>query len=357
MWNANVSEAGPIDRGEIRLSLSGPAAAVEILGAVPPEHLYRSLLGAYLSGIDCISIRQPPRLTVETDQVLRAFRARVCPGARIGGSGAERELSRFDEDPGASLAEEALSLSEAVLRLIDDALAPGPWGESLVIGWEARDDPIDRLAWKIHRQVMRRDAGPPSPGVPSEGRMDRVGWLEASRILERMGDHAARIGRLRSEGPPPTCDRARLGLVDDFGRHVRAYAGTAVGMLRRPVGLREAHEGIDLGEALELTATALFDRLAADEGGLDRTAPWGLVRLGRILDSEARIVAYTRDLIEVALDHGRPVEETDRPHPAPREPGPLGSPPRRPVGGTVLPPAGSCLSTLGSDDGGTRDHA
>ena len=269
-----------------------------------PEHLFRELVGAYLTGADRITLREAGGIRATTRNVALSFQRRVCATAALEATSEEIVLSDFDTADRAGLATLTFRLGEEVLRLLrraGDEIPELDRPES----WEALDDPIDALAWMIHRRVALRCAAGPLEPRRDEERIDPIGWLEASRALERIGDHAVLIGSQasswRSAGALP--DERRL--VSEVHAQTCDFVARALVLLGDPRPAA-ANEALDLGEALQSTSRALLERLVPGRSLGPSPAAASVLALGRVLDSLARIVAYSRDIVEVSLDHARP---------------------------------------------------
>ncbi len=298
---------GPTEIGSARTARRARHVASSEIVPRPggaPEHLYREIVAAYLAGTERITLREAGGLRATTRNVALTFRRRVCATARLEATSEELVLSDLDPGDRAGLATLTFRLGEEVLRLLrraGDAIPELDRPES----WEALDDPIDALAWTIHRHVALRCVAGPIEPRRDEGRIDPIGWLEASRALERIGDHAVQIGAQastwRSAGALP--DERRL--VAEFHAQTSDFVARALVLLGDPRP-DAANEALDLGEALQATSNSLLERLVPGRSLGPAPAAASVLALGRVLDSLARIVAYSRDIVEVSLDHARP---------------------------------------------------
>lgn len=297
-----VSDVG--GRAHSRARVRGlPTRQIAIGAELEPEHLFRELVAAYLAGAGRISIHQKGGIRVATRAVSESFRARVGEGVSLLDEGSELVLFGFDPVERRSLAITTFRLGERVLELLR-AAGEAQAAELTEAEWALLDDPIDRLAWEVHRQVaVRWRQGRPLPNRPDE-RIDAIGWLEASRALERIGDHAVLIGvhgaHWRTTRPGPT----ELRLLAEFHRQAFEYVSAALVLLGDPRP-GPANAAIDLGEALRATASTLVERLLAARKSDSIPPPLAVVALGWVLHSLERVVAYGQDLVEIALDHGR----------------------------------------------------
>ncbi|NNN17026.1 MAG: hypothetical protein HKL79_01500 [Thermoplasmata archaeon] len=265
-----------------------------------PEHFFRQLVAAYLSGADEITIESRARLPKAAPAVVQIFLGRIGTGVvyREGaGQFVIRGLDAFDHHQFSSMTRH---LGEAVLERLrlagSDPSAPIAEGK-----WEAEDDSIDRWAWAVHRQVVRCWEGRCPEGWADEDRIDPIGWLEASRALERIGDHAVAIGihagRWKATQPPES-ERALLAA---FHGQACDYLANTLGLLGE-TQISVANSLLDQGEALRETTRTLVDRLLVSREGSTVPSPAAVVAIGWVLHSLERVIAYATDIAEVGLD-------------------------------------------------------
>ncbi|EQD77364.1 phosphate uptake regulator, PhoU, partial [mine drainage metagenome] len=200
---------------------------IELGSEVLNEHLFRELVAAYLSGASEISIQRRGGLPEAAPAVVQMFLARVGTGTVLeetAGRIVIRDLDAFDDREFSSMVR---ALGEAVLERLrvagSDPSAPIPEGQ-----WEADDDLIDHWAWAVHRKVVLHWQAGAIQGQTGEGQVDPIGWLEASRALERIGDHAAAMGvhaaRWKATQPPES-ERA---LLASFHRQACDYVANSL---------------------------------------------------------------------------------------------------------------------------------
>lgn len=280
-----------------------PGRRVELGPNPEPEHLFRELIAAYLAGSSRITIHQQGGVRIPTRAVVESFRSRIDGPVAIGEEDADLVLFNLDPNEHRSIATVTFRQGQHALDLLREA-GQEPKEPISEAEWAARDDVVDRLAWEVHRLVtMRRQQGRPHPGV-AEGRLDPVGWLEASRSLERIGDHAVLIGVHLATWRATRPGEAERRLLDEYYRQACDYVSSALVLLGDPRP-GSANAALDLGEALRVTAQTLLDRLLAARVSASPPPPNAIVALGWVLHSLERVVAYGEDLVEIALDHAR----------------------------------------------------
>lgn len=274
-----------------------PAVSIEVF--VDDEenslHFLRRLIGLYVTGYDEIVVRSRGRIPTETRTAVRDFTRRVI-GPQIVEESASAITILDVADHSHLDMRKILKRMHLMARSMHgdaiDAMVEGNAGlaEDVV----ARDDEVDRLYWFMSKQqgMMMRD--------PSMVRKIGVSvpeatyYLSASKALERIADHAARIalraGALAGERLP-----------EKVVTEARAYSATVVSVLDRSVesmlkgDLKVANEVVDEAEALRGRREP-FMRLLMDQKG--RFA----VPLTLIMESLERTALYSADIAEIGIN-------------------------------------------------------
>lgn len=271
-----------------------PATAPTVIRADrrdPPEHLFRSLLAAYLGGASEYRVEEPSGLSDATRAVVRAFCRRTL-GPVMAGADEDSVRIRVAADERPEPVDQRLArMGRAVLRVHREAVESWtelPWREDGY--WASRDDEVDREAWSIERAILSA-FGTGAAGASSLGQFTVV------RSLERIGDHAVVLGE---EGRHLAGISPGSPAVSLLGQLHRQAMHHLEGVLE-PADRRRANQWLDLGEALSASGRALSDRLLA-VGSREAVPPAAVAAVSRILDSLLRTVAYAQDIAEVALD-------------------------------------------------------
>jgi hypothetical protein len=264
---------------------------VQVVGAEPPQHQFRRILGAYLGGAEEIAVREEPRLGEETRAVVDAFCRRTA-GMVVAFEGpSEIRLREPPLTPPPSLERRIDGIGRSVLRLHREAV--GSWGSLPLVGedvWERKDDEVDRAVWFLQRNLVQRS-------------YERTATVLAAwtvvRSLERIADHATTLGRL---GPRLIEVPGAEGLL----RTLRQYHAQAMDHLEGSLRSRDAtsaNRWLDVGEALLASGFSLMDRLlpAFEECAMPAS---GAAAVSQALDSIRRTIAYAQDIAEVPLNGG-----------------------------------------------------
>ena len=283
-------------------------ATLQVGRGEPPEHLFRRLLGAYLAGAREITIRERPKLSSGTRDVVRTFCRRTRQPEVISDETGLLRLRDLAFESPIPLDQRIERMGRLVLEFHREAV--DSWSR-LDFGadgyWERRDDEIDRESWYVERvAAIRLDAGGRGP--------EWLGLWTTARSLERIADHAVTLGEV---------GRRLVDLPNGVGpvTSLRQFHRQAMEHLEGVLGATEgadANDLLDLGDALLASGHALSDRLLPAVGG-GTMPPATAAAVARILESISRTVAYAQDIAQVALDRWAPKPDGE------------GRPSRRPV--------------------------
>jgi phosphate uptake regulator len=267
------------------------------------EHLFRDLIGAYLTGASEFDLRVPGGLTPEVRSTVRTFVRRTIQ-PEIVSEDHDRVLLR-DVSLGTFLPVPSLirRMFQVVRDLQIDAgrcwTASDTRRQPLL---ETRDDEVDRYAWLVERVLALHGwAGVPEREHDGRGE-DPLGDLLVARYLERIGDHAVRIEehglRLRDAGVAGTVSDALTDYHEQVVQHLKdAFEAAQRGDIDR------ANDVIDTGQALHAEHDALSENLLY-QAGPSRVPPAAHASLSLLLESMDRTTAYAQDIGEVGLDRG-----------------------------------------------------
>jgi len=272
-----------------------------------PEHVFRRLLAAYLTGAREFVIRERPGLRPSTRDVVRTFCRRTRQPEIVSDEGSLVRLQDLAFQNPISFDQRIARMGRLVVdfhREAVDSWTRLPFGEDGA--WERRDDEVDREAWYLQRLVaVRLTSG--SPGV------DLLGHLTIGRSLERIADHAVVLGEAGrrlidlSQGSAPMIS-------------LRQFHAQAMEHLEGVLSARDdrlANDLLDMGEALLTSGHTLADRLLPAVNGASMP-PATAAAVARILESIGRTIAYAQDIGQVALDQALPAESDDLARPGPR---------------------------------------
>ena len=299
-----------MERSVLELGPADGTALIDVRPRVPSEHLFRTLLGAYLGGARTFVVRGDPQLTPATRDVVRTFCRRTRQPEILSDEPEVVRLSDVASEMSLPLHRSIGRMGRLVVEFHREAVAS--WTRLPLGGdgyWARRDDTIDREAWYIQRLAAMR------LGRNGGGNAFLGPWTVA-RSLERIADHAVILGEegtrladLFGGGDPLTSLR-------QFHRQAMAHLEGALAAEDGPM----ANDVLDVGEALLASGRALSERLLPAVGG-GSMVPATAAAVARALESIGRTIAYAQDIAQVVLD--RSLGSTARPEGDIRHPAPL----------------------------------
>jgi phosphate uptake regulator len=279
---------------------ASPTAQLHVPPGGTPEHLFRQLLRAYLSGAQRFEVVESDGLSPATRSAVVDFVRRTIRPEVVSDDG--HQIVVADVSRGADLAVGPVlrRMAQVVLERIRNA------GRSWVDAnasrgddWRARDDEVDRHAWLIERILVLRPWPEAGPGGFPSALSETFAPLFLARSLERAADHAVLIAergaRLREANLPEATYRALTAYHKQVVDHLELACRVAEA--RDPT---DANLVVDAGEALHETAAALRERFWTR--GLSATIPpSAIANLGLLTESLDRITAYAQDIAQLAV--------------------------------------------------------
>ncbi len=293
---------------------------VAITNDLESEHLFRRLIAEYIAGYPLLEIRTPGRMSARTREVIRSFAQRMI-GPEILEETAESVILQdvVGQNP-LPIPSVIRRMHQMVRAMQTDAMAAFRARDtSIARDVIERDWEVDRLHWFLQKQVTSalRDA---RILVTLDLSLPECStYLLASRVLERIADHATRIAEtVTILGKERTPDR----LLAELDRMAEA-AATALADALDSLDSRDiarANAVVDAAKRMTRERDHVLHELTSKRGRL-------AVGLAYVLESLERSAFYASDLAEIAINRAvespAPEREGARalPRPAPHVPG------------------------------------
>lgn len=272
-----------------------PRQAVIAVGQESAGDLARRVIGAYLAGHDMIEVRAD-RIPAAERNAVRDITRRLM-GAEIVEETADRILIQdladareFDMRRGVR------RMGRMVKAMHEDAMRILATGDKeLARDVAGRDDEVDRIYWLINKQynlVLRDPHAAEGMGITPHG---GLAYLLVGRILERIGDHAARIADV---GPSIHGARVPAPILEDLGTASRiavALVEDATEALFTS-DVERANQTIRRAKELASVKKDLLARIA-------KLRPGTVLPVALVLESVERTGSYGTDIGEIAINH------------------------------------------------------
>jgi phosphate uptake regulator len=259
------------------------------------EEVVRRLVGAYLAGADEIHIRSAHKMDPKVRQTVRDI-TRDLVGVEI-----------LEESASAMVLQDLVGVADMDLRktltrmqriariMFDDAVAALHGRDAAGASDVAeRDDELDRLLWMVSKQMHALLEQPRLAAKLSVRPAEALNLFLAARALERMGDHAAKMGTNIAALEGHTVPKPVVESLVQQANTVRTMWDDAFASLKRP-DFAQASAAADRGEA----AAAWRVKFPNLVRGLDHETVGPLTL---IADSIDRTRGYAIDLAETAMN-------------------------------------------------------
>ncbi|MCI4369741.1 MAG: phosphate uptake regulator PhoU [Thermoplasmata archaeon] len=286
----------------------GVKRSVEVTNDMDEDHLFRRLVAEYIAGAPLLEVRTPGRMSPKTRNIVRGFAQRMI-GPEILEETADAVV--LQDVVGANplpIPSVIRRMHQMVRAMQTDAMAAFHARDpSIAKDVVERDWEVDRLHWFVEKQVTTalRDARTlTSLGLTLP---DCATFLLASRVLERIADHAVKIAEtldmLGKEEPPSSV----VDVLDKL--HALAANGLSEALDALDTGdIARANAVVDLAHRVTRDRQKILHELATKRG---RVA----VSLAYVLESVERSASYAADLAEIAINHAVAQRETESSQP------------------------------------------
>jgi phosphate uptake regulator len=274
----------------------GVKRSVEVTNDMDEDHLFRRLIAEYIAGAPLLEVRTTGRMSPRTRNIVRGFAQRMI-GPEILEETADAVV--LQDVVGANplpIPSVIRRMHQMVRAMQTDAMAAFHARDlSIAKDVVERDWEVDRLHWFVEKQVttgMRDARILTSLGLSLP---DCATYLLASRVLERIADHAVKIAEtvemLGREEPPSS-------VVDALDKlHLIAANALSEALDALDSGnIDQANAVVDVAHKVTRDRQKILHEVATKRGRL-------AVSLAYVLESVERSASYASDLAEIAINH------------------------------------------------------
>lgn len=274
----------------------GPRRSITVSNGMDRDHLFRQLVAEYIAGAPLLEVRTHGRMSAKTREVVREFAQRMI-GPEILEESSDAVI--LQDVVGANplpLPSVVRRMHHMVMAMQTDAMAAfSDRDNAIAQDVMERDWEVDRLHWFVQKQV--------TTALHDQRALNGLGltlpecatYLLASRVLERIADHAVRIAEVtKLLGPARLPSSAVVGLQNLSQQALQALE-TAVETLFNADSAKSNRVLDDMARLLSQRQKLLNDLLSRP----GRVA----VALAYVLESLERTGLYASDLAEIALNH------------------------------------------------------
>jgi phosphate uptake regulator len=260
-------------------------------------HFLRRLIGLYVSGHDEIVIRARNRISPEVRKAVRDFTRRVIGSEIVEESSNSISIQDVSDHSHLDMRKILKRMHLMSRSMHTDAIEALLEGNSELAGdVVSRDDEVDRLYWFMSKQQSMIARDPSMAKKMNLGVSEASFYLSASKALERIADHAARIAH--SAG-----SLTREKLPERLVRELGSYGSSVLSVLDRSIesllkeDVRAANEVADEAERMRESGEQLIRQIMDHRGK-------AAVPLARVVESLERSALYSADIAEIAINLG-----------------------------------------------------
>ncbi len=285
----------------------GPAEVerriVPVSNETEEEHLFRRLIAEYIAGYPLLEIRTTGRMSPRTREVIRSFAQRMIGPEILEETGEAVILQDVVGQNPLPIPSIVRRMHQMVRAMQTDAMASFR-GRDASIARDVieRDWEVDRLHWFLEKQVTSALRDARILATLELTLPECSTYLLASRVLERIADHAVRIAEtvpiLGKERTPPRL----VSELDKMAARAAAALADALDALESR-NIPKANAVIDSAKQITRERDHILHELTTKRGRL-------AVGLAYVLESLERSAFYASDLAEIAIN--RAVESPAR---------------------------------------------
>jgi phosphate uptake regulator len=269
---------------------------VMISNEMDSDHLFRQLVAEYIAGASLLEIRTTGRMSARTREVVRGFAQRMI-GPEILEESADGVV--LQDVVGAN----PLPLPSVIRRMqhmvsamqADAMTAFSERDAAIAQDVVQRDWEVDRLHWFVQKQVtlaLRDQRQLASLGLSLP---ECSTFLQASRVLERIADHAVRIAEVTEWVRGSPVPKNQVDELTRLSATARQLLDTAVGTLFEG-DMAAANRVLDSSDEIVQHRKRILDTTFSKPGRI-------AVALAYVLESLERTVLYASDLAEIAINY------------------------------------------------------
>jgi len=273
----------------------GTKRTVLVSNTEEEAHLFRLLVAEYIAGAPLLELKTRERMSAKTREVVRGFAQRMIGPEILEETADAVVLQDVVGTNPLPIPSVIRRMHQMVRAMQSDAMAAFKASDtSIATDVIERDWEVDRLHWFVQKQVTTalRDArmltliGLTLPECAT--------YLLASRVLERIADHAVRIAETVTILGRERTPEKLVGELD----HMATAAATALADALDCLDSRDiakANQVIDAAHTITQERDTVLHELSSKRGRL-------AVGLAYVLESLERSAFYASDLAEIAIN-------------------------------------------------------
>jgi len=259
------------------------------------QHLLRRLIGLYISGHDEIVVRSRTRIPADIRKAVRDFTRKVIGPEIVEESSNVISIQDVADHSHLDMRKILRRMHLMSKSMHVDAMEAMLTGNKELAGdVVSRDDEVDRLYWFVSKQqsmIVRDAAVARKMGLSIA---EASFYLSASKALERIADHAARIAHSASSLTSEKLPEKLVKELQSYSTVVVAALDSSVEALLKG-DMKGANVVADESEHLRESGEALIQQIMDYKGKF-------AVPMARVVESLERSGLYSADIAEIAIN-------------------------------------------------------
>ncbi|HYA58424.1 MAG TPA: phosphate uptake regulator PhoU [Thermoplasmata archaeon] len=278
---------------------AGPAESerrvVDVTSESDDEHLFRRLIAEYIAGYPLLEVRTRGRMNAHTREVVRNFAQRMI-GPEILEETAEAVILQDVVGANPLPIPSIIRREHQMVRAMQTDAMAAFRGRDVSIAKDVveRDWEVDRLHWFLEKQVTSALRDARILATLDLTLPECSTYLLASRVLERIADHAVRIAGTVSILGKESLPERLVGSLEKMADGAARGLSDALDCLDSR-DIAKANDVIDTAKQLTQERDRILHELTSKRGRL-------AVGLAYVLESLERSAFYASDLAEIAIN-------------------------------------------------------
>ena len=269
---------------------------IDLKNIEDPEHLYRLLIGAYVTGFNTIRMTSPTRIPAFAHKAVRMF-IQASIGQEVSEQTDRLIVIKDLLNPGEMPFDNVISRMQVIIQemLRDSVFALRSRDRELAEDVISRDRDVNRLYWLISRQynlLLRNVSLSREMGTNVEMALH---YLQIARVMERAGDQVVKIAENVLTLMFISMERKMLDIIQSLSVEAMDIFETSVRSFfnRDPKMTNETLERVKkFSERCNQASHELFD--------VERP---GIVHVGYIVENLKRVGEYSGVICETSINY------------------------------------------------------
>lgn len=268
---------------------------LDVTHETDPKVFLRQLIGVYVTGYDVIEVRSKGRITPDIRKTVQDFARRVIGPEIIEESSGLIVLQDVADHADLAMRKVVHRMHLMARSMLEDSIASVKDLDNEQAGEViARDDEVDRLYWFVEKQHAMIGRNVSFAAKLKTTWLEADAMLSAAKALERIADHATRIGHSVGLLGGSRIDPGVMSELEKLGSEALSILdGSIEALFRKDSAL--ANKCIERAAGLRERTNAFLGEIVKRKGNI-------AVGLAFAAESLERTGGYSSDISEIAIN-------------------------------------------------------